>query len=114
VPAIKDAKLAYALLESLKVDRDRIHLVVNRADAPTNVAIVEVEKHLKATVVATVPSLGKAVLRSIQDGVPLIKLEPESEFSNRIRDLAQRLIPLAGAGDRATKSGRRRFWARST
>jgi pilus assembly protein CpaE len=114
IPSIKDAKLAFKLLESLKVARERIHLVLNRYDSPTNVTVEELESHLKATTVASIPSQGKLVLRSIQEGIPVVKLDPASEFTQKVKDLAARLVPLAGPSEPAGKGGRRGFWARSS
>jgi pilus assembly protein CpaE len=96
------------------VARERIHLVLNRYDSPTNVTVEELESHLKATTVASIPSQGKLVLRSIQEGIPVVKLDPASEFTQKVKDLAARLVPLAGPSEPAGKGGRRGFWARSS
>lgn len=113
IPAIKDAKLAFKLFEHLNVSRERIHLVLNRADAPADVTVTQLEANLKCPVSVRIPSQGKLVLQSIQKGVPVVQLFPDSEFAQKMRELVGCLIPLARAkGQAAGKSSRRRFWPR--
>lgn len=113
IPAIKDAKLAFKLFEHLNVSRERIHLVLNRADAPADVTVTQLEANLKCPVSVRIPSQGKLVLQSIQKGVPVVQLFPDSEFTQKMRELVGCLVPLAGAKSQgAGKASKRRFWAR--
>lgn len=113
VPAIKDAKLAFRLFEHLGISRDRVVLVLNRVDAPSDITIQQLEANLKHPISARIPSLGKQVIRSVQRGVPLTVSDPDGEFAARIRDLAATLLPLPGpsAGQPGAQR-RRRFWGR--
>lgn len=114
VPAIKDAKLAFKLFEHLGIARERIHLVLNRSDSPSNVTVAQLEANLRCPVAVAIPSEGKIVLQSLQKGVPFVTLFPDSEISRKVRELVGSLVPLADAkrpGSR--KAGRRKFWARS-
>lgn len=113
IPAIKDAKLAFAMFESLKVPRDRVQLVLNRADAPTNVTVAQLEAHLHQQVTIAIPSQGKMVLQSIHKAVPMVELFPDSVMSQKMRELVGRLVPLARSRkEEAQKGGRRKFWGR--
>ncbi len=113
IPAIKDAKLVFKLFEHLNVSRESVHLVLNRADAPADVTVTQLEANLKCPVSVRIPSQGKLVLQSIQKGVPFVQLFPEAEISLKMRELVGCLVPLAGAkGPSAQKSAKKRFWAR--
>ncbi len=113
VPAIKDAKLVFKLFEHLNVSRDCVHLVLNRFDAHAGVTVAQLEANLRCPVSVRIPSHGRAVLESIQKGVPLTILQPESEISLRMRELVGRLVPLPDAkGRKSRKSAHRRFWTR--
>ncbi len=115
IPAIKDAKLAFKLFEHLNVSRERIHLVLNRADAPADVTVTQLESNLKSPVSVRIPSQGKLVLQSIQKGVPVVQLFPDAEISVKMRELVSCLIPLAGAKRRAqSQVAKRRFWPRTS
>jgi Flp pilus assembly CpaE family ATPase/DNA-binding NarL/FixJ family response regulator len=115
IPAIKDAKLAYTLFESLKIPMDKVHLVLNRANAPTAVTVSQLESHLQVQVMAAIPSQGKMVLQAIHKAVPVIELYPDSDLSQKMRDLVMRLVPSARSKrDRASDGTRRKFWGRKS
>ncbi len=110
VPAIKDAKLAFKLFEHIGIPREKVALVINRADAPSEVSISQVEANLRYTAAARIPSQGKVVLRSIQKATPFVVSEPKAEISLKIRELTGTLVPLAGQnreGSRRSLLGRR-------
>lgn len=96
VPAIKDAKLAFKLFENIGIPRERVGLIVNRSDAPSDVTVSHLEANLRSPVTARIPSQGKVVLAALQRSTPAVILEPKSEFALRIRDLTGTLVPLGG------------------
>ncbi len=110
VPAIKDAKLAFRLFEHLGFAREKITLVLNRGDAPSEVSEEQIEATLRFPVGARIPSRGKVVLKSIQRATPVVISDPNSEIAVSIRELAGSLLPLPDAGE-VRKIGRRRFGA---
>jgi Flp pilus assembly CpaE family ATPase/DNA-binding NarL/FixJ family response regulator len=113
IPAIKDAKLAFNLFESLQIPRERVQLILNRSDAPSNVTVSQLEAHLHCQVAVSIPSRGKLVLQSIHKAVPVVELFPDSEISQKMQDLIGRLVPLAASRKESSqKSGRRKFWER--
>jgi Flp pilus assembly CpaE family ATPase/DNA-binding NarL/FixJ family response regulator len=115
IPAIKDAKLAYSLFESLKIPLDKVHLILNRANAPTNVTISQLESHLHTQVMAAIPSQGKIVLQAIHKAVPVVELYPDSEISQKMGELVTRLVPSASSKrDRPPDGARRKFWGRKS
>ena len=112
IPAIKDAKLAFRLFSTLGVAGDRISLVLNRADAPSDITVEQIESNLQWKVAVRIPSEGKLVLQSIQKAVPAVLMEPDSEFALSVRELAGTLIPLADAGKEGGRRARRGLFSR--
>jgi pilus assembly protein CpaE len=70
VPSIKNLKLALQTLERLGLGRDRVRLVLNRADSSVGLRLPDVEKALGTNVDVSVPS-SRDVPLSINQGTPL-------------------------------------------
>ena len=113
IPAIKDTKLLLKMLESLRVEQERIVVVVNRHDAHADYNRARVEEHLRLPVLLEVPSDPRGIGASIHRALPIVLSNPEAEFSRRVGELVQRIEPgTAGAAavvdtKRAAASGRR-------
>jgi len=114
VPAIKDAKLAFKLFEQLQVARDRVLLVLNRSDAPSEVTVDQVEANLRTKVSVRIPSQGRLVLQSIQRGVPFVLSNPEAEITRKMRELVGCLVPLEKATPKRAKRSPRRLFTRDS
>ncbi|HVB76844.1 MAG TPA: response regulator [Candidatus Nitrosotalea sp.] len=106
VPAIKDAKLVFKLFEQLGLSFDRVLLVLNRSDAPSDVSVDQLEANLHTKVSVRIPSQGRMVLQSIQKGVPVVLSNPDAEISRKMRELVGCLVPLEDA--KATRGKRPR------
>jgi pilus assembly protein CpaE len=113
LPAIKDAKLAFRVFEHLGFPRDKILLVLNRADAPSDINVGELEANLNFPVSVRIPSQGKIVVTSIQRSIPFVVAEPNAQITQTIRDLVGTLLPFSSAERTGARgAGRRRFWTR--
>ena len=113
IPAIKETKLSLKLFESLGVARDKIFLVVNRADAGSEITVEQVEANLRFPVSVQVPSRDKVVLNSISRGAPFVTLAPESDISLKIQELAGQMVQLRSPGRSRSGGGKKlRFWQR--
>lgn len=77
VPSIKNMKLSLQTLQLLGFGRDRIRLVLNRADSRVGLTVQAVEKTLGTTVDVSIPS-SRDVSVSINRGSPLIIDNPKS------------------------------------
>lgn len=95
VPSIKNMKLALQTLSLLDVPRDRINLVLNRADSEVGLRVQEVERTLGTTVDIAIPS-GREVPLSINRGVPLVSEAPSSPVAAALGKLA---ALVAGPGE---------------
>ncbi len=99
IPALKNLKLTLETLDLLNYPRERWRLVLNRADSKVGLALSEVEKTLKAPIIAQIPS-SRDVPASINRGVPIVLDDPKHPVSQAIRAFAERyVVPAALAGD---------------
>lgn len=109
VPSIKNMKLALQTLSLLDVARERIHLVLNRADSEVGLRVNEVERTLGTRVEIAIPS-GREVPLSINRGVPLMLEAPASPVAAAL----QRLTTLVAGGDEPVlvPAGKEHGWLR--
>ena len=94
VPSIKNLKLSLQTLELLGFGRDRIRLILNRADSKVGLRVQEVEKTLGTRIDVSVPS-SREVPLSINRGTPLILEDPRSPVVAQIL----RLVEIIGASE---------------
>jgi pilus assembly protein CpaE len=87
IPAIKNVKVALETLDELNYPRDRIRLVLNRADSKVGLAVSEVEKSLRTTICAQIPS-SRDVPAAINRGIPIYLDDPKHPVSLAIRAFA--------------------------
>jgi pilus assembly protein CpaE len=114
IPSIKDAKLAFNLFETLHISREKVFLVLNRSNAPSNVAVSQLEANLRCPVSVQIPSEGKLVLASIQKAAPFVLMYPDAQISQKVREVVGCLVPLARPAEAASKGqGRRKLFGRS-
>jgi pilus assembly protein CpaE len=106
VPSIKNLKLALQTLSSLGIDRDRIHVALNRADSHVGLNIPEVEKSLGTPIDVSIPS-SREVPLSVNQGTPIAQSMPKSAVTKSLHELAHLVAgePVGSAGDQ----GARRF-----
>jgi pilus assembly protein CpaE len=97
IPALKNLKLTLETLELLNYPVERQRVLLNRADSKVGLSLSEVEKTLRSTISAQIPS-SRDVPASINRGSPLMLDEPKHPVSIAIRTFAvEHVIPLAGA-----------------
>lgn len=70
VPSIKNLKMALRTVAQLGIDRDRLRLVLNRADSKVGLHMREVEESIETSIDVALPS-SRDVPLSINHGVPL-------------------------------------------
>jgi pilus assembly protein CpaE len=109
VPSIKNLKLALQTLGSLGIARDRIHVVLNRADSHVGLKVPEVEKSLGTGIDISIPS-SRDVPLSVNQGAPIAASRPKSAVTRSIEELAD-LVRSGGRASATTQSddGGRRF-----
>lgn len=94
VPSIKNMKLSLQTLNLLGFGRDRIRLILNRADSKVGLTVQAVEKTLGTNVDVSIPS-SRDVSVSINRGTPLVVDNPKSPVVSSIF----KLLGIVGATD---------------
>ncbi len=80
IPALKNLKLTLETLDLIGFSRDKVKIVLNRSDSKVGLALSEVEKTLKAPIVAQIPS-SRDVPASTNRGVALVSDDPKHPVS---------------------------------
>jgi pilus assembly protein CpaE len=113
IPAVKNAKLALKLFETLAIGAERVTVVLNRSEAHTEFNQESIEAHLKFPIAVQIPHDPRTMINAINRGVPFVVSSPEVEASQRLRQLAAALLPDRAATPAAEAAkGRRRFGRR--
>jgi pilus assembly protein CpaE len=114
IPAIKNTKLALKIFDSLSISPDRVVLLLNKSDAHSEFNKESVEANLRFPIAGQIPNDPKLVINSINRGNPFVTTHPESEISQRIRELVAKLLPPAPTAEAepAEKKPRKGLFAR--
>jgi pilus assembly protein CpaE len=111
VPSIKNLRLTLQTMELLHFPKQRIRVVVNRADSKVGLRMPDVEKLLSAPVDTTIPS-SRSVPLSVNKGSPIMLEEPKGPVAESIRRVAAQLVERDQTG-RPKQKQRRSLFARS-
>jgi pilus assembly protein CpaE len=95
IPALKNLKLTLETLDLISFPRERLKIVLNRADSKVGLALSEVEKTLKAPIVAQIPS-SRDVPASTNRGVAIVSDDPKSPVSLAIKTFIDEYIVATG------------------
>jgi pilus assembly protein CpaE len=101
VPSVKNLRLALTTLDQLGVGRNKIHVVLNRADTKVGLRTAEVEKSLGAKIEIMIPS-SRDVPLSINQGTPLAMTQPDSPVMTALMGL----LPIVTDGEMTEGSPR--------
>jgi pilus assembly protein CpaE len=112
IPALKNLKLTLETMDLLNYPRDRWRIVLNRADSKVGLAIGEVEKSLRTSISAQLPS-SRDVPAAINRGVPIVLDDPRHSVSVAIKTFAENYVANVNPGPgarpaRAPARGERR------
>ena len=102
LPFIRDGKRLRNVFRSLDYPADKIHWIVNRHQKDSQFTIEDLKRTLGITRVVTLPNHYEAVAASVNQGVPVETIAPNSSIARSLRDLAEAIAP-APAGK--TRSG---------
>ena len=96
VPTLKNVKLSLQTLEMLSFPRDRIRIVLNRANSKVGMKPSDVENALGMKIRHQLPS-DRAVPLGVNRGKPVVLSDEDSDFARALRDLAKTVLPKAEA-----------------
>lgn len=126
IPTLKNAKHFLAYLRKHGLSVGRITLVLNRFPSVEGISLQDVQTHLGYPISANIPSEGRMITHSINQGVPIVISHPKSWAAQSIMKLAAyvagdkvdtlSLTPNSGratsAQSRSSDSSIRRGWLR--
>jgi pilus assembly protein CpaE len=70
LPCITNVRYFFEIVEALEYPREKILLVLNKADPRSGISSRVIENHLKHKVFAEIPLEDRLVLQSINQGIP--------------------------------------------
>lgn len=125
IPTLKNAKHFLAYLRKHGLSVGRITLVLNRFPSVEGISLQDVQTHLGYPISANIPSEGRMITHSINQGVPIVISHPKSWAAQSIMKLAAyvagdkvdtlSLTPTNGrptSNHTPTNTGIRRGWLR--
>jgi pilus assembly protein CpaE len=106
--SLKNTKLGLETLDLMGYGRDRIRLVLNRADTNVGVTREDVVAVIGRQPDVLVPS-HRDVARSVNEGLPVVASRPKSEAARAFQALAAAYVgPAGGSKGRRGRLGRRK------
>jgi len=102
LPYIRDGKRLLSVFRNLEYGADKVELIVNRHDNNSDIRLKDLEEAFDTTHLRTVPNHYDAAARSVNQGVPITRLAPDSQLSQALMAMARGLTgeaaPVQSAG----------------
>ena len=93
LPFIRDGKRLRNVFRSLDYPAKKIHWIVNRHQKDSQFSIDDLKKTLAIEQVITLPNHYEAVAASVNQGVPVERVAPNSTIARSLRELAENIAP---------------------
>lgn len=90
--AIKDTRQFLEIAELLGYPIEKIQLVMNRMNTYSGIPVQDIAENLKRELAYRIPDDAAAVLRSINEGAPLVATQPDHRVSAEINRLVNALV----------------------
>jgi pilus assembly protein CpaE len=87
VPNIKNVKIGLQTLRLLNTPREKLRLILNRANSKAKLDVSEVERTLQVTADALIPS-DVVVPQAVNKGIPVVLSAPRSSVAKAMGELA--------------------------
>ncbi|TXF99123.1 AAA family ATPase [Massilia arenae] len=101
LPYIRDGKRLLTVFRNLEYGNDKVELIVNRHDNNSDIRLKDLEEAFDTTHLRTMPNHYDAAARSVNQGVPVTRLAPDSQLSMALmtmaRGLTGEIAPVQGA-----------------
>jgi pilus assembly protein CpaE len=91
IPSIKNLKVGIQTLDLLSLAGNKLHLVLNRANARVHLDIGDVERALGVTAEYRIPS-DIAIPQAVNRGVPVVLDKPRAPAALALRSLAESFL----------------------
>jgi len=100
ITSVKNMRLFLEVAEQLGYGKDKVRLVLNRADSTLGIRVADVEHSIGRKVDHTIVSDGRSVVYALNRGVPFFLSNREAQVSQDILRLAQ---AVAGSAPKAAE-----------
>jgi pilus assembly protein CpaE len=91
LPYIRDGKRLLTVFRNLDYGKDKVQLIVNRHDKNGDIRIKDLEEAFDTPALRTVPNHYDAAAKSVNQGVPVMRLVPDSPLSAALQQMARDL-----------------------
>jgi len=102
LPYIRDGKRLLTVFRNLEYGSNKVELIVNRHDNNSDIRLKDLEEAFDTTQLRTMPNHYDAAAKSVNQGVPITRLAPDSQLSIALMTMARGLTgesaPVQGAG----------------
>jgi pilus assembly protein CpaE len=98
LPSIRDAKRMSNAFRALNYSSDKLRPLVNRYEKRADITLADLENTLDLKMFKAVPNDYTVVERSVNQGVPAIKLASRSPVARALQEIAHELSHGAGQG----------------
>ncbi|WP_313166992.1 AAA family ATPase [Massilia oculi] len=102
LPYIRDGKRLLTVFRNLEYGNDKVELIVNRHDNNSDIRLKDLEEAFDTTHLRTMPNHYDAAAKSVNQGVPVTRLAPDSQLSMALMAMARGLTgeaaPAPSAG----------------
>lgn len=88
VPFLRDAKRLFDVFRTLDYGQDKVRPILNRIERSGDLTRQDAEKLLAYRIFATVPNHYRSVTASVNQGVPILKLDSGSPVARSLEQLA--------------------------
>jgi pilus assembly protein CpaE len=92
--AIKDARQFLEVTELLGYPEDRLRLVLNRANTHSGIPATEIGESLRRPLWARIPEEPGPVLRSVNEGVPIVSSSNDSKVAEELNRMAREVLAV--------------------
>jgi len=103
VPTIRNTVFFTGLMEKLKIDRQKVSIVVNRFVKKGGLSVEDVEALVSAKVFWSIPNDYVPVSSGIERGMPAVRHAPRSRVAKNFLDLADRIQQMRGAPEESVE-----------
>jgi pilus assembly protein CpaE len=91
LPTVRNTVCFAGILTRLKIDRDKVHVIINRYQKKSRLSLDDVEAMVDRRVFWSIPNDYEPVSMGIDRGVPAVHHAPRSKVAKSYLDLAERI-----------------------
>jgi pilus assembly protein CpaE len=91
LPYIRDGKRLLTVFRNLDYGKDKVELIVNRHDKNSDIRLKDLEEAFDTPILRTMPNNYDAAAKSVNQGVPITRLAPDSPLSAALMEMARGL-----------------------